>query len=197
MISVVIVDDEALVASSLGTLLDLEDDIDVKAVLGSGEELLDWAKQHSADVIVTDLHLQRIDGIDAAAQIPDAKTVIITSHPRPAALKRALAANILGFLPKTSTAEQFAAAIRSVHSGKRFLDPEVAASAIAAGESPLTDGETRVLTEVPSASSIADIAERCFLAPGTVRNYLSSAMSKTGANNRHEAYSLALEKGWI
>lgn len=197
MIRVVIVDDEALVASSLATLLSLEDDIEVLAVLSSGEELLDWAQRGTADVVVTDLHLQGIDGIEAAAQVPDAKTVVITSHPRPAALKRALSANILGFLPKTSTAEQFAAAIRATYAGKRFLDPEVAAAAIAAGESPLTESEARVLREVSGAGTINDIAKRCFLAAGTVRNYLSSAMSKTGTNNRHEAYAVATERGWI
>lgn len=104
---------------------------------------------------------------------------------------------MLGFVPKTSSAEQFAQAIRAVAQGKRFLDPEVAALAISVGESPLTDSEARVLEAAGTGASVADIAAQVCLAAGTTRNYLSSAMAKTGAQNRFEAYTVARERGWI
>lgn len=197
MIKVAIADDEALVAQSLATLLGLEDDIEVVRTACSGRELIDWCAVHPIDVAVLDLQMPGLDGIDTAAQLSDAAVLIVTSHPRPQALKRALAANVLGFVPKASSAEQFALAIRTVAQGKRFLDPEVAALAISAGESPLTDSEARVLDAAGTGASVADIAAQVCLAAGTTRNYLSSAMAKTGAQNRFEAYTVARERGWI
>lgn len=197
MIKVAIADDEALVAQSLATLLGLEDDIEVVRTACSGRELIDWCAVHPIDVAVLDLQMPGLDGIDTASQLADAAVLIVTSHPRPQALKRALAANVLGFVPKTSSAEQFAQAIRAVAQGKRFLDPEVAALAISVGESPLTDSEARVLEAAGTGASVADIAAQVCLAAGTTRNYLSSAMAKTGAQNRFEAYTVARERGWI
>lgn len=207
MIRVLIVDDESLVASSLATLIGLEDDLEVLAVLSSGEELEQWwRKKHTlgeplADVIVSDLHLGGIDGIDAIARVatisPDVKAMIVTSHARPRALKEALSASIMGFLPKTSTAQEFASAIRTVHAGKRYLDPELSAQAIATGESPLTEREAEVLEAAGGGASNDEIAARVHLAPGTVRNYLSSAMTKLGAHNRFEAFTTARDAGWI
>lgn len=197
MIKVAIADDEALVAQSLATLLGLEDDIEVVRTAASGRELIDWCAVHPIDVAVLDLQMPGLDGIDTASQLADAAVLIVTSHPRPQALKRALAANVLGFVPKTSSAEQFAQAIRAVAQGKRFLDPEVAALAISVGESPLTDSEARVLEAAGTGASVADIAAQVCLAAGTTRNYLSSAMAKTGAQNRFEAYTVARERGWI
>ncbi|WP_018296966.1 response regulator transcription factor [Corynebacterium lubricantis] len=206
-IHAVIVDDESLVASSLATLIGLEEDIEVIAVLGSGEELVEWwqkqltTNQPVADVIVTDLQMSGIDGIDAVARIhelsPDAKAMVVTSHGRPRQLKRALSAAILGFLPKTSTAQEFAAAIRAVNAGRRYLDPELAALAISTGESPLTERETDVVAAAGAGGSVEDIARQTFLAAGTVRNYLSSAMTKLGAQNRFEAFTIARDRGWI
>ena len=197
MIKVAIADDEALVAQSLATLLGLEDDIEVVRTASSGRELIDWCAVHPIDVAVLDLQMPGLDGIDTASQLSDAAVLIATSHPRPQALKRALAANVLGFVPKTSSAEQFGLAIRTVAQGKRFLDPEVAALAISAGESPLTDSEARVLEAAGTGASVADIAAQVCLAAGTTRNYLSSAMAKTGTQNRFEAYTVARERGWI
>jgi two-component system response regulator DesR len=203
-ISVVVVDDESLVASSLSSLLDLEDDLSVVATLGSGEELLDWVANHSTgsvNVAVTDLQMGGIDGVEAAAQLQDGEdpptVLIVTSHGRPRQLKRAMANGVLGFVPKTSSAEEFAHAIRTVHAGRRYLDPELAAAAISAGESPLTERETEVLEEAGQGGSVEQIAASVHLAAGTTRNYLSSAMAKTGASTRFEAWRLARERGWL
>ncbi|MGP9759020.1 response regulator transcription factor [Corynebacterium sp. AOP12-C2-36] len=198
-VRVVVVDDESLVASSLSTLLSLEDDLDVVATLGSGEELLDWCRtHHPPDVAVTDLQMGGIDGVETAAGLPEGVAVlIVTSHGRPRQLKRALAAGVAGFVPKTSSAAEFATAVRTVHAGRRYLDPELAAQAIGAGESPLTERETELLEVAGQGGSVEQIAETVHLAAGTTRNYLSSAMSKTGAATRFEAWRIARDRGWL
>ncbi|MFC6146801.1 response regulator [Corynebacterium nasicanis] len=198
MIRIAIVDDESLVAQSLATLLSLEEDLEVVAVAASGEELLEWWRRgQELDVCVCDLQLGGIDGIETARRLGEVGVLIVTSHARPRALKEALAAGVRGFLPKTSTAADFAAAIRAVHAGRRHIDPELAAWTISAGESPLTERETELLELAGRGGSVEDIAAAAHLAPGTTRNYLSSAMAKVGAQNRFEAYTRARERGWI
>lgn len=199
VIRVVVVDDESLVASSLSTLLSLEEDLDVVATLGSGEEVLDWCHRHPVpDVVVMDLQMGGIDGIETAESLPDGVNVlIVTSHGRPRQLKRALAGGVLGFVPKTSSAEEFATAVRTVHAGRRYLDPELAATAIGVGESPLTEREAQVLEVAGQGGSVEQIAAAVHLAAGTTRNYLSSAMGKTGASTRFEAWRIAREHGWL
>lgn len=207
MIRIAVVDDESLVASSLATLLGLEEDLEVAVVCGSGEELVAWWRkrqalgEETADVCVCDLQMGGLDGVDTAVALreltPSVRVLIVTSHSRPRQLKRALAAGVLGFLPKTSTAEEFATAIRTVQAGRRYLDPELAALTIAAGESPLTGREAEVLELAGRGGSVDDIAATAHLASGTTRNYLSSAMGKVGAQNRFEAYTRARELGWI
>lgn len=202
MIRIAIVDDESLVAQSLGTLLGLEEDLDVAVVAGSGEELLEWWRRgREVDVCVCDLQMGGIDGIETARRIrelsPGTGVLIVTSHARPRALKEALSAGVQGFLPKTSTAADFATAIRAVHAGRRHIDPELAAQTISVGQSPLTEREAELLELAGRGGSVEDIAAAAFLAPGTTRNYLSSAMNKVGAQNRFEAYTRARELGWI
>ncbi|MGD7001543.1 response regulator [Corynebacterium halotolerans] len=207
MITIAIADDESLVASSLATLLSLEDDLEVLVTCGSGEELLTWwrkrltTSQPVAQVCVLDLQLGGIDGIDTAVQLrelsADLPVLIVTSHARPRQLKRALANGVLGFLPKTATAEEFAGAIRSVRGGRRYLDQELAAMTISAGESPLTEREEEILELAGRGGSVEEIAAAAHLASGTTRNYLSQAMGKVGAQNRFEAYTRARELGWL
>ncbi|WP_315148679.1 response regulator transcription factor [Corynebacterium variabile] len=204
MITVVVVDDEALVASSLSTLLGLQEDLDVLATLGSGEELLDWWDAgHAADVVVMDLQLGGIDGVETARRLGEKTTgttaavLIVTSHGRPRQLRQALAAGVPGFIRKTSTAAEFAAGVRTVHAGRRYLDPDLAAAAIGAGESPLTEREAEVLEAAGRGGSVEQIAAQVHLASGTTRNYLSAAMGKTGASTRFEAWRIARERDWL
>ena len=123
--------------------------------------------------------------------------MIVTSHGRPGHLKRALTAGVRGFLPKTTSAVTLASVVRTVHAGGRHVDPELAAEAIAAGDSPLTPREADVLELAASGAPIDEIADRAALSPGTVRNYLSNAMNKLDAANRHEAVAIARRMGWI
>ncbi|AHH21470.1 putative two-component system response regulator [Nocardia nova SH22a] len=204
MIPVLLADDETLVRTALATMLDLESDLEVVGHVGSGEELLAAWKRRTGDdipVAVIDLQMPGIDGIDTAVELqrltPGAKTLIVTSHGRPGYLKRALAAGVRGFLPKTTSAATLAEVIRTVHGGGRYVDPELAAEAISAGDTLLTAREADVLEYALDGASVEDIARRAHLSPGTTRNYLSSAMTKLGVSNRYEAALRAREKGWI
>jgi two-component system response regulator DesR len=201
VIRLLLADDENLIRSALAALLGLEDDLQVVGEAGSGAEALAMARLHRPDVAVLDLQMPGPDGIAVAEtlrrDLPDCASVILTSHGRPGHLKRSLAAGVRGFLPKTVSAAVLAAAVRTVHAGGRYLDPELAAEAISAGDSPLTARETDVLELAADGVPIEDIARRAALSPGTVRNYLSSAATKLGAANRHEAVALARGHGWI
>ena len=123
--------------------------------------------------------------------------MLVTSHARPGHLKRALTAGVRGFLPKTASATVLAEVIRTVHAGGRYVDPELAAEAIGAGDSPLTPREADILELAADGVPVEEIARRACLSPGTVRNYLSAAAAKLGAANRHEAVHRARARGWI
>ncbi|KSW23787.1 MULTISPECIES: response regulator transcription factor [Cellulomonas] len=207
MIRLLLADDEALIRDALASLLDLEDDVEVVARAASADEAVDAARVHRPDVALLDLQMpvrgrtDAPDGIDAATRIlaadPRVATVVVTSHGRPGYLKRALEAGVRGFLPKTVPSRVLADVVRQVHAGGRYVDPELAAEAIATGGSPLTAREADVLELAADGSPVEQIAARVHLAPGTVRNHLSSAVAKLGVTNRHEAVALARRNGWV
>lgn len=201
MIKVLIADDENLIRDALAGLLGLEDDIEVVARAASGAEALAAAAKFTPDVALLDLQMPPPDGIETARQLatdlPDCRCVIVTSHGLPGYLKTALSAGVGGFLPKTVSAQNLASVVRTVAEGGRYVDPQLAAEAIGAGDSPLSPREADVLAEARDGSAIDEIAKRVSLSPGTVRNYLSVAAGKLGAGNRHEAARIAAERGWI
>ncbi|MFF2042915.1 response regulator [Kitasatospora sp. NPDC058170] len=200
-VRVLLADDEHLIRGALAALLSLEEDIVVVAEAASGPEALAMAKAHRPDIAVLDLQMPGLDGIEVATELrrllPDCRAMIVTGHGRPGYLKRALEVGVRGFLPKTVSAADLAGIIRTVRAGARYVDPELAADAISAGETPLTPRETDVLELAADGTSIAGIADRAALSQGTVRNYLSSAAAKLGAENRHAAVRIAREHGWI
>lgn len=201
MIRLLLADDENLIRSALAALLGLEDDLDVVAEAASGDEALAMALRHRPDVAILDLQMPGPDGIAVAealcGQLPSCASVVVTGHGRPGHLKRALSAGVRGFVPKTVSARVLADAVRTVHGGGRFIDPELAAEAISAGASPLTPREADVLELAAGGVPVDEIARRVHLSPGTVRNYLSSATSKLGATTRREAEDTARTYGWI
>ncbi|WP_030622394.1 response regulator transcription factor [Streptomyces sclerotialus] len=201
MIRVLLAEDEHLIRGALASLLALEDDVSVVAEAGTGDEALAMARAHRPDVAVLDLQMPGLDGITVAAQlrdaVPECSSMIVTSHADPGALKRALSAGVRGFVPKTVSAQQLAEIIRTVCAGGRYVDQELAADAIAAGESPLTPREAELLAYAENGAPVGDIAARASLSAGTVRNYLSSAAMKLGAANRHVAARIARERGWL
>lgn len=210
-IRIVIADDETLIREALEAILSLQADIDVVAVAASGAEAIVQIERHRPDVAVLDLLMPGADGIEVAAAISDSsrsshssqrtpqetKCLILTSHARPGYLKRALAAGVRGFVPKTTPATRLTEIIRRLHAGQRYVDPELSAEAIAAGDSPLTPREADVLELAADGAPVEEIARRAHLSPGTVRNYLSAAALKLSAPNRHAAAEIARSKGWI
>ena len=201
MIRVLLADDENLIRSALASLISLQEDLEVVAQAASGDEALAMARRYRPDVAVLDLQMPGLDGIAVAetlaTDLPDCASLILTSYGRPGHLKRALAAGVRGFLPKTVSAQVLADVVRSVHRGGRYVDPELAADAISAGDSPLTAREADVLELAARGATIEEIAQRAALSPGTVRNYLSSAAAKLGTANRYEAIQKARTNGWI
>ncbi|MGW1171986.1 response regulator [Streptomyces sp. NPDC002550] len=200
-IRVLLADDEQLITGALAALLGLTGDVTVVAQASTGTEALAMARVLQPDVAVLDLQMPGLDGLSVAEalrdELPRCRTMIITSHGRPGYLKRALEIGVRGFLPKTVSAHDLADIIRTVHAGKRYISSELAAEAISAGDSPLTPREGDLLALAADGSSIAEIAERVGLSAGTVRNHMSSVVSKLGAENRHAAARLAREHGWI
>lgn len=200
MIRVLIADDEDMIRTALAALLRLEPDLDVVAECASGAEALAVAERARPDVCLLDLEMPGIDGIDTAARL--ARTVptrclVVTRHARPGVLRRALQAGVDGFLPKSRPAQDVAEVIRLVASGRRYVDPEVAADALADERSPLTDRELDVLRAGRRGETIAQIAAAVHLSPGTVRNHVSSILGKVGVATRQQAVLAAEERGWI
>ncbi|PFG44502.1 LuxR family two component transcriptional regulator [Isoptericola jiangsuensis] len=201
MIRIVLADDETLIRDAVARLLDLEDDLEVVAVAGTGPEAVAVVQRERPDVAVLDLQMPGADGIEVAEAVlagqPGCGVVIVTGHGRPGHLKKALGAGVRGFLPKSVPATVLADTVRQVAAGGRYVDPELAADAIAAGDSPLTAREADVLELAADGAPVEEIAARAALAPGTVRNYLSSAVAKLGVANRHEAVRIARAQGWV
>ena len=198
MIRVVVVDDEEMIRSAIVALLDLEEDLDVVGQAANGADGLDLVRSHEPDVVLLDLEMPPTDGIEVAGQVPaPTRSVLMTRHARPGVLRRAMAAGIAGFVPKSSPVSALAQVIRDVAAGKRYVDSEVAAAALEAEACPLSDRELDALRLTRRHASVAEIAATLHLAEGTVRNYLSSAMTKTDTSSRHEAAEHAYEHGWI
>ncbi|MGN9788592.1 response regulator [Nonomuraea sp. ZG12] len=197
MIRVLIADDQDLVRSGLAALLALEDDIEVVAEVGRGDEVVAAADEHDPDVILLDIEMPGLSGLEVAARLRDRKVIIVTTFGRPGYLNRALDAGVAGFVVKDAPVTELTAAVRRVLAGERVLDPTLAVTALTVGPSPLTQREAEVLRAASGGSTVADIARRLFLTDGTVRNYLSSAIGKTGARNRAEAVHVAESRGWL
>ena len=200
-IRVLLADDQALVRGALSALLRLEPDLDVVAEVGSGDQVLQTARSSGAQVCLLDIEMPGMDGIDAAAQLaaelPEVRSLIVTTFGRPGYLRRALEVGASGFVVKDTPADELAEAIRTVHAGRRVVDPALATESLAGGPNPLTDREREVLRQCLDGRSVAMVAERVHLSAGTVRNYLSSAIGKTGTSNRVEAAQVAQRNGWL
>jgi len=200
-IRLLLADDQALVRGALAALLSLEPDLEVVSEVARGDEVVAAALAHRPDVALLDVEMPGMDGIAAAAALatalPSCRVLIVTTFGRPGYLRRALAVGAAGFVVKDTPAAQLADAVRRVHAGLRVVDPALAVESLTAGASPLTDREHDVLRAARAGGTVADVARDLFLSEGTVRNYLSSAIGKTGARTRAEAVRIAEENGWL
>jgi two-component system, NarL family, response regulator DesR len=200
VIKVLIAEDQAMVLGALGALIDIEPDLEVVAQTPSGSEALKAALALRPDVVVTDIEMPGLSGLELANELRrhgnSARIIILTTFARPGYLRRALDAGASGYLLKDAPSHRLADAIRRVHGGGRAVDPELAAEAWSESD-PLTDRERQVLRLAAEGEAGAQIAEKLELSEGTVRNYLSEAISKLGAKNRVEAARIARVKGWL
>lgn len=200
MIRVLVAEDQAMVRGALAALLEIEPDIEVVAQAADGKEALALITRHRPDVLLADIEMPELTGLELAAEVARLKlatrVIILTTFARAGYLRRALEAGATGYLLKDSPAEHLANAVRNVHAGARAVDPELAREAWTARD-PLSDRERRVLRLAAEGLSSAAIASRLGLSDGTIRNYLSDAILKLGAANRVEAARIARERGWL
>lgn len=201
MTRILLAEDQGMLRTAIAQLLDLETDMEVVAQVGRGDEIVPAAVEHQVDVALLDIDLPGGSGLDAlpalAEQLPDCAPIIVTTFARAGYLRRAMASGARGFLVKDDPVEQLAASIRRVLAGERVVQPDLATAALSAPANPLSGREQEVLVASRGGATVADMAARLFLSEQTVRNYLSAAIGKTGARNRAEAESLAMEHGWI
>ena len=198
-IRVVIAEDQTMVLGALAALLEMERDITIVAQARDGKEALEAVLTLQPDVFITDIEMPEMTGLEVAALIKDhplTRVVIVTTFARSGYLRRALEAGALGYLLKDRPARELADAVRRVHRGLRVIDPELAMEAWSE-QDPLTDRQRRVLRLAGEGLTSVDIASKLGLSEGTVRNYLSEAISKLGATNRVDAARIARAKGWL
>jgi two-component system, NarL family, response regulator DesR len=201
VIKVLIAEDVHMVRGALVALLRMESDIEVVAEVACGNDIMPTAKTTQPDVAVIDIDLPGKDGLTAAAelheQLPTCRTLILTSLGRPGTLRRALAAKVGGFLLKDAPPDKLASAIRDVSVGRRVVDSDLALAAWDTADCPLTGREIEVLRMAADGANAVDIAARLYLSAGTVRNYLTTAVTKLNARNRVDAIRIAKESGWL
>ena len=200
MIRVLVAEDQAMVLGALSALIDIESDLEVVASARNGRDALALALAHRPDVVVTDIEMPGLTGLELAAELKrrasPARVVILTTFARPGYLRRALEAGASGYLLKDAPSHRLADAIRRVHGGGRSVDPELASEAWSEDD-PLTDRERQVLRLAADGRSGSEIAAELHLSEGTVRNYLSDAVGKLGGRNKVDAARIARQKGWL
>ena len=207
-IRVIVADDQAMVRGALAALLDLAPDITVVAQAANGRELVESvaaaanaAGEQGVDVVLTDIEMPVMDGVSAAAHIcashPEVRVLVVTTFGRPGYVQRALDSGVSGFIVKDAPPAELFDAVRRVAQGLRVIDPQLAVETLTRGASPLTEREGEVLRAVAAGGTLADVAEQLFLSQGTVRNYVSAVIAKTGARTRGEAVKIAQENGWL
>jgi two-component system response regulator DesR len=200
MIKILIAEDQSMVLGALSALLDMEDDFEVVEKANNGKDALVKSQQQAIDIILTDIEMPHMTGIELAHELQrikhPAKVMILTTFARGGYLRRAMAAGVRGYLLKDAPSDSLADAVRKIHAGKIIVAPELVTEAWA-DDDPLSENERKVLRFSLEGHSSKEIGELIFLSAGTVRNYLSEATSKLGAKNRIEAARIAKQKGWL
>jgi two-component system response regulator DesR len=189
-----------MIRTALAALLRLEEDLEIVGECRDGEQAVAEALRLQPDVCLFDVEMPGLDGIEAAERlrrVSATRVVVVTRHARPGVLRRALGAGVSGFLPKSRRVEDVAEVIRQVASGRRYVDPEIAADALANTRSPLTDRELDVLSAGSRGETIGEIGAALHLSSGTVRNHVSSILRKLDVDTRQRAVIEARERGWI
>lgn len=201
MIKIILAEDQVMVSGALVALLKLEGDIEVLGQAKNGKEALELCKNLQPDVVVTDIEMPIMTGLELAAEIAQqkltSKVIVLTTFARAGFLKRAMASGVRGYMLKDAPAEDLAKAIRTVHGGGKAIAPELAMESWGGPQDPLSERERQVLRLAGTGSTSSEIAKIMHLSEGTVRNYLSEAISKLNAKNRVEAFRMARDEGWL
>lgn len=198
MISIVIAEDQRLLLGALGSLLELEEDLEVVGKARNGEEALELVKQLQPDICIMDIEMPAKSGLDAAEELMDdtCKVIILTTFARPGYFERARNANVSGYLLKDSPSEELASSIRAIMDGRKVYSPELVDMAFDE-KNPLTEREFEVIKLIAEGKKTKEIAEQLYLSNGTVRNYVSVILDKLNVSNRIEAISRIKDKGWF
>jgi two-component system response regulator DesR len=198
---VLVAEDMQILRDTLVAVLSLESDLEVVGEVSTGDEVVSAATALRPDVAVVDIDLPGTDGLTVAAslreQLPECRVLILTALALPGNLRRALAAQVAGFLGKDVPAHELISAVRRIAAGERVIDPRLAVAALEVPPNPLSPRETEILTRYAEGRDPADIAAELHLSYGTVRNYLASAVTKLGARNRVDAIRRARQSGWL
>ncbi len=199
MIRIVLAEDQRMLLGALGSLLDLEDDMEVVGKASNGEEVLTLVHQLNPDVCIMDIEMPSKTGLDAAEELKDhpCKVIILTTFARSGYFERARKAHVMGYLLKDSPSEDLANSIRRIMEGRRVYAPELVDLAYSADENPLTEREHQVLELIAVGKNTKEIASQMYITTGTVRNYISVILDKLDVTNRIEAISRFKEKGWF
>ncbi len=199
-VRVVLAEDQGMVRSAFASLLELEPDVEVVATASDGKEALAAVATHRPDVLLTDIEMPRLSGLEVVAELKrrgdTTRVLIVTTFARSGYLRRAMEIGVAGYVLKDAPINELVDALRRVRLGQRVINSQLAVSAWD-HQDPLTDREREVLREAADGAPNAEIAAYLHLAEGTVRNYLSTAMAKLGARNRTEAATIAHERGWL
>lgn len=198
MIRIVLAEDQRMMLGALGSLLDLEEDMEVVGKATNGEETIELVKKLQPDIVITDIEMPVKSGLDAAEALKDepCKIIILTTFARSGYFERARKAGVSGYLLKDSPSEDLAASIRTIMEGRRIYAPELVDLAYA-DANPLTERENQVMELIADGKSTKEIAKELFITTGTVRNYISTILDKLEVGNRIEAISRFKEKGWF
>ncbi|MCU9614225.1 response regulator transcription factor [Caldibacillus lycopersici] len=197
MIRIVIAEDQRMLLGALGSLLDLEDDMEVVGMAKNGEEVIRLVKEEKPDVCIMDIEMPVMSGLDAAEQLKDdkCKVIILTTFARSGYFERARNAKVSGYLLKDSPSEELANSIRIIMDGRKIYSPELIDLAYEE-ENPLTEREEQVIKLIADGKTTKDIAKELYITTGTVRNYVSVILDKLQVSNRIEAITKFKEKGW-
>ncbi|WP_066367400.1 response regulator transcription factor [Neobacillus fumarioli] len=198
MIKIIIAEDQKMLLGAFGSLLNLEDDMEVIGKASNGEEAVELVKKLSPDVCIMDIEMPGKSGLEAAEELKGlgCKVIILTTFACSGYFQRALKAGVSGYFLKDSPSEELAASIRSVMAGKRIYAPELMDD-FYLEENPLTEREKEVLELVANGKNTKEIAEELRIKTGTVRNYISVILDKLEVKNRIEAIKQSKEKGWF
>lgn len=200
IVKILLVEDQALVRGALYALLKMEDGIESVEQCENGVQALAYLKSHKVDIVLTDIEMPEMNGIELLERIrhlhPELKTVVVTTFGRAGFVRRAIDAGANAFLLKDAPSAELAETLFKVMEGRRVIDSELALMALG-DKDPLTLKERKALQLVFDGFKTKQIACQLYLSEGTIRNYLSEAISKLHAANSVDAARIAKQKGWL